>query len=251
MKKREIKRNLLNTKCFIDCTYLDLYCDLIISNLNTIKIITKTQRHHIIPVACYGPELNKKRKDLLSIANLDNNNFTINLLYKDHILAHYYLCMCANEFIFKKAFNGLSYLLKAESGNHKKKNKSQIEEMINEINLDHYQELYEKYHKIDYSQKIICIETQKIGTINSFSKQLNCYKGRLNACCNGINQTCRGYHWAYLNDLSQQEKYKNFIGCNPETFQELCRRKSQTMKNKKFSESHLQALRNRANKDSD
>ena len=193
-KKEKLKKDLLNTKCFIDCIYLDKYCTLIINNIKTKKVIKKTQRHHVIPVASYGPQLYKKRKNLILLANLDNKNYIVNLLYKDHILAHYYLCMSSKHIVFEKTFNTLRLLLSTDSGNHVKNNKNDIYKIIKELNLDSYQKLYQDYHKIDRSAKIICIETQKVGTINSFSKELNCYKGRLNACCKGINQTCRGYH---------------------------------------------------------
>lgn len=48
----------------------------------------KTQLHHIIPRKYYTYnklEINNSRENL------------VNLLYKDHILAHYYLALCAKE----------------------------------------------------------------------------------------------------------------------------------------------------------
>ena len=66
--------------------YLDAYIDLINSNLDTPKQIYKTQSHHIIP-EYYFIHLN------IPIDNSNENK--VNLLYRDHLLAHYYLFKCS------------------------------------------------------------------------------------------------------------------------------------------------------------
>jgi hypothetical protein len=70
---------------FIDNSYLEKYINLILLNLDTSKQIHKTQSHHIIPRAYY-------KYHRLKVNNLDNN--LVNLEYKNHILAHYYLALC-------------------------------------------------------------------------------------------------------------------------------------------------------------
>lgn len=81
----EIKNKLLNTDYFIDNEYLDLYCALVSSNWNSLKIKGKTQKHHILPRSYYKIVGEK----------LDNSaNNIVNLLFADHLLAHLYLYKC-------------------------------------------------------------------------------------------------------------------------------------------------------------
>jgi len=76
------KEKLLATNCFFDNEWLSKYNSLIIKNLNQKKIKFKTQKHHIIPRSIY-------------VDNSDAN--LVNLLYPEHILAHYYLMKAANN----------------------------------------------------------------------------------------------------------------------------------------------------------
>ena len=74
-----LKEKLLQLNVFEDNEYLDLYVSLIQSNIYTEKQKFKTQRHHIIPRCFYR------------LHNMDIDNSTkniVNLLFKDHILAH-------------------------------------------------------------------------------------------------------------------------------------------------------------------
>ena len=83
-----MKEKLLGLGVFVDNEYLDLYCSLIENNRQTKKEKFKTQQHHVIPCACYG-----SREE----ADKDPDNVKVNLLFKDHILAHYYLCLCSKD----------------------------------------------------------------------------------------------------------------------------------------------------------
>ena len=87
-----IKEYFLNLGIFNDNKYLDLYVNLINNNINTRKEKFKTQQHHIIPVCYY--KLNN-----LPINNSRQN--LINLLFKNHILAHCYLVLASKENQFK------------------------------------------------------------------------------------------------------------------------------------------------------
>lgn len=98
---QELKLKLLNIGYFINNEYLDKYCELIINNLNTKKERPKTQSHHIIPVSYF--KISK-----LSIDNSKENR--VNLLYKDHILAHYYLCLCTKGKFKYSMENGFMHL---------------------------------------------------------------------------------------------------------------------------------------------
>lgn len=66
--------------------YLDQYCTLIIQNKDQNAIAGKTNCHHIIPQYYY--KINN-----LKISYSKQN--LVHLYYKDHILAHYYICLCA------------------------------------------------------------------------------------------------------------------------------------------------------------
>lgn len=86
--KDTLKTYLLNTNCFENNEFLEQYCKLIIANLNTQRIKSVTQSHHIIP------------KSLYKVLKLKSNNTKknkVNLLFKDHILAHYYLSLCSSN----------------------------------------------------------------------------------------------------------------------------------------------------------
>lgn len=95
---KDLKVTLLKCKGFVHNQYLDKYCSLIERNTNTYCVKTKTNAHHIIPKAWF--KLNNKIVDN-SQCNL------VNLPYREHVLAHYYLCLCtvdqlqyANELAF-------------------------------------------------------------------------------------------------------------------------------------------------------
>ena len=84
---KQLKDYLLDFGIFYENDYLEKYVDLIESNRDRPKEKYKTNKHHIVPQSYY------KRYNIV-VDNSDNN--IINLLYKDHILAHYYLCLCTN-----------------------------------------------------------------------------------------------------------------------------------------------------------
>ena len=99
-----LKEKLLQTGLFENNDYLDKYCDLIKVNLKKGFIKNKMQRHHIIPKSYYL-YINKK---------IDNSiNNLVNLLYKDHILAHYYLAKCTKiEELSNKNLLAIKFLIK-------------------------------------------------------------------------------------------------------------------------------------------
>lgn len=70
--------------CFEDNKYFQEYVNLIEANINTKANKPYTQKHHIIPRNYYK----KNNKDVENGWNL------VNLSYKNHILAHYYLSFC-------------------------------------------------------------------------------------------------------------------------------------------------------------
>ena len=97
MKADILKEKLLSLGYCEDNQYLDFYCKLIEDNECTKKESGVTERHHIIPRSLFG---------LLGIENTSrgsarevNKDNIVNLTYKNHLMAHYYLALIAtNEF---------------------------------------------------------------------------------------------------------------------------------------------------------
>lgn len=92
-----IKQKLLDLGLCIENDYLDLYVNLIVSNLNQEKMKDKTQLHHIIPRYYFK----------LTNINVDNSKSNlVNLTFEQHVLAHYYLMRCSktNELAKKNAY---------------------------------------------------------------------------------------------------------------------------------------------------
>lgn len=120
------KAYLLSFDIFNDNEFLDLYVDLVNNNIFTDRDVHRTNLHHIVPKYYYID-------NDLDIDSSDNN--VVNLLYKDHILAHYYLARCSKTAsgISKNSLS-IRFLLKG---------KSLDSFNIDEIDLDYYQYMYE------------------------------------------------------------------------------------------------------------
>ena len=126
-----IKEELLSTGYFINNEYLDLYVKHIEKNLTTKEDKPRTQKHHIVPKRCY---------ELLNCSNkkfINRKENLVNLLYKDHILAHYYLALCAKQDEFK--FGCMFAFYRMTQENPYKFDISDVEK------LDKFQELQELY----------------------------------------------------------------------------------------------------------
>ena len=122
------KEFLLEHSGFIDNEYLDQYLLLIQRNIRTKQKPRITNKHHIIPKSWF--KINHKEIDN-SLRNL------VNLDYRNHVLAHYYLCLCtennlqyANELAFFCLFT-------------RKKLNIVDKQLIN--NLPLYNNIYENY----------------------------------------------------------------------------------------------------------
>ena len=80
-----LKKVLVSLDGFVDNQYLDKYVQLVERNARTPMRRGLTNRHHIIPKVWFT--LNGKEVD-----NNPSNLVTLN--YREHNLAHYYLCLC-------------------------------------------------------------------------------------------------------------------------------------------------------------
>ena len=79
---------LKSSKYFIDNFYLQKYIELISKHIKTKQVPKLTNKHHVIPKLWF--KLNGLQVDN-SISNL------INIPYREHVLAHYYLCLCTTN----------------------------------------------------------------------------------------------------------------------------------------------------------
>lgn len=130
---KKLKSSLLSLGFVLDNQYLDKYVELVNSNIFTKKLAFKTQQHHIVPRYYY------KYNKLI----LDNSKENlINLCYKDHVLAHYYLALCSSKDEYRYANElALNIIFRQEKY---KKSSSYIDEKTMIENLEHYQQLYEE-----------------------------------------------------------------------------------------------------------
>ena len=92
----KVKTRLIELGC-IDNEWLDKYLEIIEANLATKKSKKSTQAHHAIPVNDYWTsDKPYNRSEALKLARMDEINFEVNLLYKDHLLIHGYLTLCTD-----------------------------------------------------------------------------------------------------------------------------------------------------------
>lgn len=87
-----VHETLKSLKYFIDNEYLKKYSLLVERNTRTKRFPTKTHKHHIVPKSWFK---------LMSIDCDNTLSNLVNLPVREHILAHYYLCLCtADPFMF-------------------------------------------------------------------------------------------------------------------------------------------------------
>ena len=129
----KLEDKLFSLGIFENNEYFHKYLKLIEDNCLTKRIKSKTERHHIIPRSYFNHRHMK----------VENDGNVVNLLYKDHILAHYYLSLCINDRV--ELYSNLTALamMLNESVGTKLLDGKWIE------NLDHLQELYEKRSEIN------------------------------------------------------------------------------------------------------
>lgn len=152
------REKLLKLDIIDDNDYFDKYIQLIVDNKQTKKQKYKTQQHHIIP-RCYY----KHKK--IEVDNSSNN--LVNLLYRDHILAHYYLCLCVkDENIQHDCIMAFTYLtdrvdtLKETTWNNLKIDiEYNREDIIQQ--LPRFQELYERARKEHGRKRRGCVPWNK------------------------------------------------------------------------------------------
>lgn len=177
MQAIELKQKLLQTNLFLDNDYLTSYITLILNNLSTKRVPGKTQQHHILQrkwFENYGYAVDNTEANL------------VNLLYKDHILAHYYLCKCTTSWLAKA--NSITLINMTSL----KQNKKAMQTVIAE--LDEFQKNYEQLQQSVWTHKITKQDLEKYyitenhtkkETADKFNCNLSCidrWLGRYNLC---------------------------------------------------------------------
>lgn len=84
----DLYASLRSLEYFIDNEYLEKYCRLIEQHTRTKVFGGKTHKHHIIPKSWFKLTNNKVNNDLSNLVNLTK---------REHVLAHYYLCLCTAD----------------------------------------------------------------------------------------------------------------------------------------------------------
>ena len=139
-----LKQKLLQTEIFLDNEYLEKYVILIFNNFNTTFKKACTQRHHILPKYYY--------KELgVEVDNSKNN--IVNLYYKDHVLAHYYLANCSKEPFKSKNVLAIKFILNGKSADELFSD-SEFLNNLQYLYEESRQVIFEKTHTIAASKKI-------------------------------------------------------------------------------------------------
>lgn len=129
------KEKLLQLNYFIENEYFEKYLNIIEKNKKTKKIKFETNAHHIIP----------RHYFIHNNLNIDNSKENIvNLYYKDHMLAHFYLAGCTIG--RDKYWNLYSiYLLSGKSTN--------LSYIENIKSLEDFDFIYNNAIKSDYNHR--------------------------------------------------------------------------------------------------
>lgn len=139
-----VRQFLLQNEICFENEFLNKYLELVKNNLHTPVISHKTQRHHIVPkyyYSCKGIEIDNSASNV------------VNLFYRDHILAHFYLAKCSLGEYRSKNILSIRYLLKGKCFEDFK---------IEDVCLEDYQamyeesrrEIFEKTHSVEANKKI-------------------------------------------------------------------------------------------------
>lgn len=178
----QLKNKILNTSCFEDNQYIDLYCALITANKDTPKEKYKTDKHHIIPKSYY-------KHCHMKVDNSPDN--LVNLSLRDHILAHFYLYNCSKDGWLKRA--NILAIERISSQRHIT------------ISIETIPEIADEYEKIMIEKRKYASESQQ-GENNSFygkkhteeTKRKLGYNAKYNPVCietrKRLREAARGKH---------------------------------------------------------
>jgi transposase len=165
----QLKTKLLATTYFIDNDYLEAYVALV-CNSTVEKSAFRTQSHHILPKTYFRN---------LNLPIDDSTDNLVELLFKDHVKAHWLLQKCTTGFLHRNNGYALRYLL----ANLKKYSTNLTEEDFN-----NFQQMYEdsilqidKDTFINFYSEHSCKEVAAkfqigLNTVTRLATEYNCLK---------------------------------------------------------------------------
>ena len=106
----------------------------------------------------------------------------------------------------------------------------------------HSEEYNARLSKKMGGKDVICIETGKIYHGICAAQRLTKIRHIGEVCCH-YRETAGGYHWAYVDDLEQQEKFKEFKNTDKKTIKKVFRRKIRCVSTNTIFESTADADR--------
>lgn len=223
-------KDILLAKGFIDNVYLDKYVDII--SVNETSKNADIQKHHVIPICCYGIRNKTNRSDNIKIAEKDPDNYMVTLSRFNHIRAHYYLCKCSNNVNIGPLTAALSFIVYGSSNSHTYTSLTEIIKSV-DFDEDEFLKTLADGFKRSRSCYVTCIETQETLYIAEASKKYGRSEDCILSNCRGWTSTCGGYHWAKSTDIERQNRLKEFIRKDPEDPENINIRKSK--KQSKYS----------------
>lgn len=112
---QKVKNKLLELG-YVDNEWLAKYLEMLETNLATPRDRKSTQSHHAIPVNSYWiSDEPYDRKEAVKLARVDNVNFEVNLVYKDHLLIHSFLTLCTDLDAVQKRYEAQAEMRKQNS----------------------------------------------------------------------------------------------------------------------------------------
>lgn len=205
MEFNELKEKLLSTNCFEDNEYLDQYCELIYNNEVPYQIY-KTQSHHILP-QCYFTSNN------LEIDNSQEN--LVNLLYKHHLLAHYYLFKCALSPLKEKLIYAYIIVYNFGGGLRVKDYKKELSKSYLDTLQAYYEEARKQISIFQTGKKKsiqmrLKLSKSKTGFHHSLEDRQKMHdikmsipKDKFDSIYKGISEKRKGSVWLYNESLNQ------------------------------------------------
>lgn len=182
-----LKQILIDKGIVEENKYLDKYVEIVSNPTNNVKY----EKHHIIPVAYY-------KMQNIDVDNSDSN--IVQLSVYEHILAHYYACLCFNEPLKHKMIHAFCLMSKED-----KSLLNSSEQVILE-KLSHVSELRLMHNKL-LSQRVFSEETLERMRPSWFKKgQTSPNKGK--PCSEHTKQLLREHNLAHPSVMTEEGKQK-------------------------------------------
>lgn len=150
----DIKTRLLKTGVIKDNEYLDNYLSIITDSSVQASQTHRTQVHHILPKSYFN---------YLKIAVDESPENKVTLLYKDHLLAHYYLSLCATDWFQYYAQSAVVCMVNF--------NLSEVSTILDK--LEEYQQIYEQFKQKQAQHLSNSLKGVKKGNGHTGKKYMN------------------------------------------------------------------------------